>query len=353
MTKQVAVISGDGIGPEITEATQRVIEASGAQIDWVPVPIGQTAKRSFGTELPADSLDRIRQVGVVLKAPLIAERCSGGVVVESHGSVRRHPSVNNGLRRELGLFVNVRPVRGWSGISGAYAALDLVIFREITEDLYSGLERQVDDDTAEAVKRITGRASRRIARYACDYARRFGRRKVAAIHKANVLHLTDGLFLRSVRDVVEQYTDLVFEEQAIDAACYLLVKKPRAFDLMVLPNQYGDIISDLAAGLAGSLGLAPGANIGDDAAMFEAAHGAAPDIAGQGIANPIGLVLSGALLLDHIGEGAAASRVRSGVAAALAQPDRLTPDLGGAGTTRGLTDLLCAAVQAQAEAAWQ
>lgn len=342
---RIAVIPGDGIGPEITASTQEVIAASGVQIEWIEVAAGQCAKQHTGAELPWSSIEQLREARVVLKAPLIAERSSGGIVIDAPDGPHRHPSVNNGLRRELDLFVNVRPVRGWPGVSGTYSTLDLVIFREITEDMYIGVERQVDADTAEATKRISGRASRRIAKYACDYARRFGRSRVAAIHKANVLHLTDGLFLRSVRDVVEQHPDLVFEEQAIDAACYLLLKKAGAFDVMVLPNQYGDIISDLAAGLAGSLGLAPGANIGEHAAVFEAAHGAAPDIAGRGIANPIGLILSGALMLDHIGEGQAAASIRDAVSTVLAQPQDLTPDLGGNRSTADVTKAICKAIE--------
>lgn len=340
----VAIIRGDGIGPEISDAAQSVLEASGAEIRWHDAPAGMAAMPRFQTALPWSSLEIMHRLGVVLKAPLIAERCSGGVTVEADGETRHHPSVNNALRRELSLFVNVRPVRGVGRLSGRYASLDAVIMREVTEDMYCGIERQVDDDTAEAVKRITGRASRRIARFSCDYAMRFGRGKITAIHKANVLHLTDGLFLKSVRSVVEGYPGLEFDEQAIDAACYLLVKKPEMFDVMVLPNQYGDIISDLAAGLAGSLGLAPGANIGERCAMFEAAHGAAPDIAGQGAANPIGLILSGALLLDHIGEGAAARRVRAGVSEVLSDGRFLTPDLGGSCTTAALAQAICAAM---------
>lgn len=342
---EVAIIRGDGIGPEISEAAVRVIEAAGARIRWHETPVGEAAVESYGAALPIESLRRIKQLGAVLKAPLVAGRCTGGVIVEDGGQTRRHPSINNGLRRELSLFVNVRPVRGWSGISGGYAGMDTVIMREITEDVYAGIERAVGEDAAEAVKRITGHASRRIARFSCEYALRHGRRKVTAIHKANVLHLTDGLFLKSVREVVAGYPGVEFEEQAIDAACYLMVKSPAHFDVMVLPNQYGDIISDLAAGLAGSLGLAPGANIGEECAMFEAAHGAAPDIAGRGIANPIALVLSGALLLDHLGESGAAARVRASVASVLEDGAALTPDLGGCATTREMTAALCAAIQ--------
>jgi len=341
----IAVIRGDGIGPEITEATQRVLEAAGAAIRWHDAPGGEDGRARAGHELPSRSLSTIRRLGVALKAPLIAGRCTGGVVVEHDGAARRYPSVNNALRRELGLFVNIRPVRGWPSVSGRHAAMDLVIMREITEDTYIGIERQVSEDCAEAIKRITRPATERVTRFACEYALRHGRRRIAAIHKANVLHLTDGLFLRVARDTAAGYTGLQFSETAIDAACYLLAKDPGAFDVMILPNQYGDIVSDLAAGLAGSLGLAPGANLGNGVAMFEAAHGAATDIAGQGIANPLGLLLSGAMLLDHIGEAAAARRVRAAVDRVLSEPDRLTPDLGGSASTVELTQTLCTAVQ--------
>jgi isocitrate dehydrogenase (NAD+) len=339
------VIRGDGIGPEITDATIAILTAAGAQLDWEAVPVGTAAEALSGESLPWTSVDRLLNLGVVLKAPLLAGRRTGGVAVRQNGTVRHHPSINNALRRELGSFVNVRPVRGWRGVSGQYSSMDLVIMREVTEDLYSGLERQVNDDCAEAIKRITGTASRRIAKFSCEYAGRFGRARVMAVHKANVLHLSDGLFLESVRSVVAGYPALQFEEQAIDAACYLAVKKPQMFDVVVLPNQYGDIFSDLAAALVGSLGLAPGANIGEKTAMFEAAHGAAPDIAGKGIANPIGLVLSGALMLDHIGQTEAADRVRAGIAHLLESGRSLTPDLGGTATTREFTEAACTAAQ--------
>lgn len=337
----VAIIPGDGIGPEIMRATQRVLEATGVRFEWIEAPMGADGRERLGSELSVASLAKVREIGVALKAPLLAERLSGGVKVES----RHYPSVNNGLRRELGAFVNLRPIHGWDGVSGAYSELDIVIAREITEGIYIGIERQVDDNTGEAIKRITRQASRRVARFACDYAARHGRKKVTAVHKANVLHLTDGLFLESVRSVVGEYPELDFDDRMVDATCYLLVKDPGMFDVMVMPNQYGDILSDLVAGLVGSLGLAPGANIGPETAVFEASHGAAPDIAGKGLANPIGLVLSGAMLLDHIGESEAAGHVRRGVAAVLAGGHNLTPDLGGSGSTKELTAAICQEIQ--------
>jgi isocitrate dehydrogenase (NAD+) len=337
--QRVALITGDGIGPEIAEATRAVLAAAGARIEWVPAPMGQEAQARFGTPVPRQSLETVRRLGVALKGPMIAERCSGGVFVEG----RRHPSINAAIRRELGAYANLRPVRGWEGVSGAYAAMDIVLVRELTEDMYAGLERRVDNDTAEAVKRITRGASMRVARFACEHALRAGRRKITAVHKANVLHLTDGLFLESVRAAVAGYPGLECDDRMVDAACYLLIKSPQVFDVLVLPNQYGDILSDVAAGLAGSLGLAPGANIGEGVAVFEAAHGAAPDIAGKRVANPISLILSGAMLLDWIGEREAAERVRAAVAAVLRQGAKLTPDLGGAGNLHTLTGAVCAA----------
>lgn len=340
----VALIRGDGIGPEITDAAIEVLEATGVEIDWVEVPIGQDALRRFGSELPWDALQTVRRLGVALKAPLMAERRSGGVVVEAEGETRRHPSVNNGLRRELETYANLRPMRGWRGVSGRYETLDVVIVREVTEDIYIGLEHQLNG-TGEAVKRITRSASERIAHFACEYAIRSGRRTVSAIHKANVLHLTDGLFLEAARCTVDRYSGLVFDDRMVDAACYLLITRPEQFDVMVLPSQYGDIVSDVVGGLIGSLGLAPGANIGPEVAFFEAAHGSAPDIAGRGIVNPISLVLSGALMLDHLGELEAADRIRAGVARVLEERRSLTPDLGGSGNTFSLARAICDAMQ--------
>jgi len=343
---EVAVIRGDGIGPEITDAAQRVVEAAGVAIRWREVEAGEAARARTGEPLPASTLELVRRLGVALKAPLIAGRRTGGVTVTDESGSRRYPSINSALRRELGLFVNVRPARGFPGLSGRYAAMDVVVLREITEDIYIGEEREPAPGCAEAVKRITREASERLARFACDYALERGRRRITAVHKANVLHLTDGLFLETVQRVVESRPPLEFSEEAVDAACYLLVKEPDRFDVLACPNQYGDILSDLAAGLAGSLGLAPGANLGVEVALFEPVHGAAPDLAGRGLANPVAMVLSAAMLLEHVGEQPAAARVRRAVETVLASGHDLTPDLGGSATTGALTAALCAAVQA-------
>lgn len=338
---RAAVIRGDGIGPEIVEATQQVLQATGLVFDWVDAPMGRDGVERRGAELPWESLQTVLECGVAIKAPLLAERMSGGVQVDDGTEVRRHASVNNGLRRELAAYANLRPMRGFPGVSGRYADLDLVIVREISEGIYSGIERMADADTAEAVKRTTREGSRRIARFAFDYARKQGRKKVTAVHKANVLHLADGLFLECARQAARAFPDVELDDQMVDAACYHLIRSPEKFDVMVMPNQYGDILSDLAAGLVGSLGLAPGANIGPRAAVFEASHGAAPDIAGQGVANPIALILSGAMMLDHLNEEAAAGRIRQAVAEVLALGDALTPDLGGNTSTKELTAAIC------------
>lgn len=344
MTHRIAIVQGDGIGPEISEATKSVLLATGVSIEWVEAPLGLEAMSRYGEPFPDSSLDRIREVGCAIKGPLVAEKQSGGIVFSGKNGERRYPSINNALRQVLGTYANLRPARGWKGISGNYADLDIVIVRETTEDIYAGIERQVDASITEATKRITKGASQRIARFAFDYARAHNRRQVTIAHKANVLHLTDGLFLKTVREVSRDYPEIECNDCMIDAMCYRLVTSPDDFDLLVLPSQYGDIVSDLAAGLIGSLGLAPGANIGEEVAYFEAAHGAAPDIAGQGIANPISLILSSALMLDYLKEAEAAQQIRHGVSAVLEEGRCLTPDLGGSHSTQELGQAICEAI---------
>lgn len=331
---KIGVIHGDGIGPEITDATLEVLEATGVDLEWERVAVGGSAVAAGGHALPEASLERLRALPATLKAPLIVNKLEGRISCrQPDGSQMVYPSLNNALRRELALFVNPRPIRGYPRLSGRHAALDVVIMREITEDVYIGIETRDGDASADAIKRITRRASERVARFSFDYARRHGRKRVTCLHKANVLNYTDGLFLRCCREVAAEYPDIAFDDMMIDAACFTIVRDPVRFDVVVCPNQYGDIFSDLAAGLAGSLGLAPGANLGPTTATFEASHGAAPDIAGRGLANPIALILSGAMLLDHIGAGEAALRVQEAVRDVLDAGDCLTPDLGGTGTT--------------------
>jgi isocitrate dehydrogenase (NAD+) len=340
----VVLVPGDGIGPEISEAAVAVLAATGVALAWDEHAAGETARARHGTPLPEPTLAAIRTAGVALKGPLLAPKQTGRLVVRRDGGEVSYPSVNNALRRELGVFANVRPIRSFPGVAAACPALDVVIVREVTEDVYVGWEERVGPDEARAIKRITRPASTRIFRYAFDYARRHQRRRVTAGHKANVLHLTDGLFLECGRAVAAGAPDVPFDDCMVDALCLGLVKWPERFDVLVLPNQYGDILSDLCAGLAGSLGLAPGANVGDEVAVFEATHGAAPDIAGRGVANPIALVLSGAMLLDQLGEAAAARRVRDAVARVLRAGRWLTPDLGGTAHTADLTRALVDAV---------
>jgi isocitrate dehydrogenase (NAD+) len=331
---QVAVVAGNGIGPEITAATQQVLAATGLAFDWVPVPVGPDAIAASGHPLPGESVRQLRAIGLVLKGPLIVEKLQGRLVCRHEdGSVHVYPSLNNALRRELQLFVNPRPLRGMGARSGRWADLDVVIMREVTEDVYAGLERAVDEERAEAIKLTTRTAARRVARYSFEFALQNGRRRVTCVHKANVLGLTDGLFLRCCREVAAEYPAIEFDDCMIDAAAYALVKTPERFDVIVTSNQYGDILSDLGAGLIGSLGLAPGANIGEQCAMFEASHGAAPDLAGRGIANPIALILSGALLLRHAGCGMEAARVERAVRTVVGEGKVLTPDLGGTAST--------------------
>jgi isocitrate dehydrogenase (NAD+) len=346
---RVAVIAGNGIGPEITAATQRVLATTGLAFEWIPVAVGEEAVALHQHPLPPASVRQLREIGVALKGPLIVEKLKGRIVcAHADGSEHVYPSLNNALRRELRLFVNPRPILGMGAVSGRWADLDVVIMREVTEDVYAGLERAVDEERAEAIKLTTRTAARRVARYSFEFARKNGRRRVTCAHKANVLGLTDGLFLRCCREVAAEFPDIAFDDCMIDAAAYALVKAPERFDVIVTSNQYGDILSDLAAGLIGSLGLAPGANIGEEGAMFEASHGAAPDIAGKGIANPIALILSGALLLRHVGAAAAAQQIERAVRAVVTEGRVLTPDLGGRATTDEITAAICGRMRGQA-----
>lgn len=335
---KIGILKGNGIGPEISESTMSVLNATGLNIEWVPIPIAQEAVERYGHPLPPEVITQLREVKLVIKAPLLVDKGLGRITcTDDDGSEITYPSLNNAIRRALKLFVNPRPIRGFSKLSGKYAELDMVIMREVTEDVYIGWEYKIEENAAQAIKLITRTASLRVARYAFDYARTHHRKKVTCLHKANVLNFTDGLFLKCCREVAKEYPDIPFDDLMIDAACYQLVKKPEFFDVVVAPNQYGDIFSDLGAGLIGSLGLAPGANIGDGIAVFEASHGAAPDIAGKGIANPIALILSGAELLDYISEYKAADAIRGAVRDVLSQGDFLTPDLEGEASTQQLT----------------
>ena len=323
MSYDVTLIPGDGIGPELADATVQVLESTGLAFTWDRQQAGEATIEAEGTPLPDRVVESIRRTGTAIKGPITTPVGSG------------FRSVNVGLRQALDLYANVRPARSMAGVETRYEDVDLIIVRENTEDLYAGIEHRVGPDAAESIKIITRFASQRIARYAFEYAVRNGRRKVTAVHKANIMKLTDGLFLESCQQVAAEYEGRVaFEDRIVDNMCMQLVQKPELYDVLVLPNLYGDIVSDLAAGLVGGLGVAPGANIGEHAAVFEAVHGSAPKYAGQNRANPTALILSGALMLRHLGETAAADRVESAVRAVLAEGRVSTPDLGGSAGTR-------------------
>ncbi|MDI1251242.1 MAG: isocitrate/isopropylmalate dehydrogenase family protein [Lacunisphaera sp.] len=342
---RIGILKGNGIGPEIIAATQQVLSATGRTFEWVDIPIANEAIALHGHPLPQQTVDALKAVGVAIKGPLIVDKLQGRLTcIHRDGTEHTYPSLNNAIRRELALFVNPRPIRGMGTISGRHNSLDMVIMREITEDVYIGWEHQIGDIAAEAIKLTTRIAAERVARFSFEFARKNGRRRVTCVHKANVLNYTDGLFLRCCRKVALEFPDIAFDDCMIDAACYHVVKDPARFDVICTSNQYGDIFSDLGAGLIGSLGLAPGANIGADVAVFEASHGAAPDIAGQGIANPIALILSGALLLRHVGLAEDALRVEKAVRHIVITGCMLTPDLGGISTTQQITDAICAEI---------
>jgi len=318
VTYTVTLIPGDGIGPELARATVTVLEATGLGFEWRTVDAGESQIALHGTPLPEGVLDSIRETKVALKGPITTPVGEG------------FRSVNVTLRQALDLYANVRPARSMKGVESRYENIDLVIVRENTEDLYAGIEHRVGADAAESIKIITRYASERIARYAFDYAVANGRHKVTAIHKANIMKLSDGLFLESCRTVAAEYEGRIeFEDRIVDNMCMQLVQKPELYDILVAPNLYGDIISDLAAGLVGGLGVAPGANIGTKAAVFEPVHGSAPKYAGRDIANPTALILSGALMLRHLGEPAAADRVETAIREVIAEGQTVPRDLGG------------------------
>ncbi len=327
-THHITLIPGDGIGPEVTSAARKVIAAAGIVVDWEIVDAGAGAVDKYGTTLPEETLDSVRKNKVALKGP-ITTPIGGGF-----------QSVNVQLRRALNLYANVRPVRSALGISFQHNPIDLVIFRENTEDLYSGLEYEVAPGVAQSLKVITEKASTRIAKAAFHWAAKNDRKLVHAVHKANIMKKSDGLFLDSVRKIAAQYPEITYKEIIVDNCAMQMVMHPEQFDVVVLGNLYGDIISDLAAGLVGGLGVVPGANIGDDVAIFESVHGSAPDIAGKGIANPIATILSANMMLRHIGEEKAADRIQAALVLFLSEKKHLTPDLGGNASTDEMVDAL-------------
>ena len=335
MSYAVTLIPGDGIGPELAAATRTVLEATGISFDWDVQEAGEATIASEGTPLPERVIESIRRTGVAMKGPITTPVGSG------------FRSVNVGLRLALELYANVRPARSMQGVETRYQNVDLIIVRENTEDLYAGIEHRVGPDAAESIKIITRAASQRIARYAFEYAIRNGSRKVTAVHKANIMKLSDGLFLESCQQVAANYEGRVaFEDRIVDNLCMQLVQKPELYDVLVLPNLYGDIVSDLAAGLVGGLGVAPGANIGEKAAVFEPVHGSAPKYAGQDRANPTALILSAALMLRHIGETEVADAVERSVREVIAEGVTVTADLGGRAGTREFAEAVAARVRA-------
>jgi isocitrate dehydrogenase (NAD+) len=329
MRHTITLIPGDGIGPEVTEAVVRILNAAGLDIEWERHDAGVTAFKRFNQSLPLELLESIKRNKVALKGPVTTPIAEG------------FTSVNVGLRKALDLYANLRPVRNLEGVRSRFEGVDLVIVRENTEDLYSGLEHEVVPGVVESLKIITERASTRIARFAFEHARANGRKRVTAIHKANIMKLGDGLFLQSTRAVAREYADIAYDEKIIDAACMSLVLHPEKFDVLLLPNLYGDIVSDLGAGLVGGLGVVPGANIGLECAVFEAVHGSAPDIANKNLANPTALLLSGLLMLDYIGEREASARIRAALGEVLTEGRVRTRDLNGTATTTEFTDEIC------------
>ena len=327
MSYSVTLIPGDGIGPEVADATVRAVDATGVKIDWERVELTAEVIMKAGQVLPPHLLESLDRTRIGLKGP-VATPIGGGF-----------PSVNVALRKKLDLFANVRPVRTLPGVKTRYmdVNIDMVIFRENTEDLYSGLEHEVIKDVVESLKIITRYASTRIARAAFDFAK-LGRKKVTAVHKANIMKLSDGLFLRCCREVASEFPLIEYKELIVDNAAMQLVMRPETFDVLLLPNLYGDIVSDLAAGLVGGLGIVPGANLGETNAVFEAVHGSAPDIAGKGIANPTALMLSSVMMLKHVGEKEAATRLQTAIEAVYLEAKHTTSDVGGTATTSQFTD---------------
>ena len=329
MTHKITLIPGDGIGPEVTEAVVRILEASGASIEWEEHAAGIVAFERTGQTLPIALIDSVRRNKVALKGPVTTPI--------GHGFT----SVNVGLRKALDLYANLRPVSNLPGVTSRFENVDLVIVRENTEDLYAGLEHEVVPGVVESLKIITARASTRIAQFAFGHARRHGRKRVTAIHKANIMKMSDGLFLESCRHVAREFPDITYDERIVDAACMHLVMHPEASDVLVLPNLYGDIVSDLCAGLVGGLGVVGAANIGTDVAVFEAVHGTAPDIAGKQMANPTALLLSAVMMLRHIGVSARADRVTRTLGNVLIAGRVRTRDLGGSSSTLEFADAIC------------
>src|SRR3954449_673866 len=324
MATAVTLIPGDGIGPEVVSAAVEVIEAAGVKLEWHRAAAGAGAVPTHGTPIPAATLESIRETKLALKGPLATPIGEG------------YRSVNVALRKEFDLYANVRPARSFAGVETRYTGVDLVVIRENTQGMYSGVEHYIDEDrtAAESISIITRKGSERIIEYAFDFCKRNHRRRLTLVHKANILKCTSGLFLDTGRALAEKHPDIEFKEMIVDNCAMQLVKNPNQFDVLVTTNLFGDILSDLTSGLIGGLGLTAGANIGREAAIFEAVHGTAPDIAGRGVANPTAVMLAGVMLLEHIGERTAADRLVTAIREAIASKEALNPDLGGSASPR-------------------
>jgi isocitrate dehydrogenase (NAD+) len=335
MRHKVTLLPGEGIGPEVSRATRRVLEAAGVQIDWEEIDAratGSTDSTEAGQVLNETAVESVRRNGVGLKGPM-ATAIAGGA-----------RSVNVALRKTLDLYANLRPVKNLPGLKSRFENVDVVIVRENTEDLYSGLEHEVVPGVVESLKIITEKASTRIARFAFAHAKKEGRKKIHAIHKANIMKLSDGLFLKSIRTVAAEFPEIEYKEMIVDNACMQIVMNPQQFDVLLLPNLYGDVMSDLAAGLVGGLGVVPSGNIGDYGALFEAVHGTAPDIEGKGLANPTALLMSSILMLDYLGERSAARRIETALENVYSEAKHTTQDVGGKAGTDEFTDAVIAAL---------
>ena len=338
MRHKVTLIPGEGIGPEVAAATRRVIDAAGVQIDWEELGARTDSATEAGQLVNQAAIDSVRRNHVALKGPT-STAIAGGA-----------RSVNVALRKTLDLYSNLRPVKNLPGVKSRFENVDIVLVRENTEDLYSGLEHEVVPGVVESLKIITEKASTRIARFAFEHAKKHGRKKIHAIHKANIMKLSDGLFLKSIRAVAKNYSDIEYQEMIVDNACMQMVLNPQQFDMLLLPNLYGDVMSDLAAGLVGGLGVVPSGNIGDECAMFEAVHGTAPDIAGKGLANPTALLMSGIMMLHHLNESAAAKKIQAALEKVYREGQHATRDLGGTAGTKEFTDAVIAALSVAATA---
>lgn len=334
MTRTITLLPGDGIGPEVTAATVRVLQATGADLAFESHVVGAQALERFGNPLPAEVLESIRRHQVCLKGPVTTPIGTG------------FKSINVGLRQTLDLYANVRPAKTIPGLNNRFTDVDLVIIRENTEDLYSGIEHEVVPGVVESIKVITEKASTRIARFAFEYARKNGRKRITAVHKANIMKMSDGLFLDCFRRVAKDYPEIQADDRIIDNLCMQLVVNPEKYDMLLLENLYGDIVSDLAAGLVGGLGVVPGANIGENGAVFEAVHGSAPDIAGMNIANPLALMSSALLMLNYLDLRKEASRLEKALHQVVVVDNLRTRDLGGAASTTEFTEAVVRAIEA-------